>query len=183
MPTIRKKICPACQCICEQVDLYCQRCHTSLARAREIAIPAPQPTYQPQPGERLIVVPPSMAHSDEEYLNLFKRPVLYRAVPNSHDAPQLTTRAVHYQHLGLMALLVACCAFSWSFVMTLSLFMGWRFAWMPTSSLSDVLVPLGYALTLLQLGATYTAFCARDHALYLADLHQKNLAALPFNDV
>jgi len=174
MPTTRKKICPACHYVCEQVDIYCQRCHTSLMRAREIEVSTPPPTYQPHPGERLIVVPPSTAHADEEYLNLFKRPVLYRAVRNAHYAPRLTARAVRYQRMGLVALLIACCAFGWSFVMTVSLFMGWHFAWMP-AAVRDVLVPLGYALTILQLGATYTAFCARDHALYVADLHSKSI--------
>ncbi|MFN5058926.1 MAG: hypothetical protein ACK5GU_03315 [Chloroflexota bacterium] len=180
MSTLRKKMCPACHCVCEHVDSYCQQCHTSLYHAREIDIPAPLPTYQPHPGERLIVVPPSSAHVDEEYLNLFKRPVLYRTVPNYHHTPvhqRLSHRAVRYQRMGLMAFFVACCACGWSFVMTVSVFMGWRFGWMPPPALTDVLVPLGYALTILQLGATYTAFCARDHALYLADMHQKSLAS------
>lgn len=176
MPTTRKKICPACHYVCEQVDLYCQRCHTSLARAREIEISTPQPTYQPHPGERLIVVPPSTAHADEEYLNLFKRPVLYRAVRNAHYAPLLTARAVRYQHMGFVALTAMAIALTCALTMTVCRVAGWEVAWLPPPHLWNTLVPLCYAFTLLQIFATYTALRARDHALYLADMHQKTLA-------
>lgn len=179
MTTIHQKVCPSCACVCAVDRMFCQRCHTSLHRALMIDVPVHLTVDQVQPGERLVVVPPSTARVDEEYLNLFRRPTLYRAtdVTNVSDAlhrtasstQQLAVRALLYQILGFLAIGCATIFFAGAFGMTVSRLFAWRFAWLPPTSMWPILVPLGYGMTILQLLACYTALCARDHALNLRD--------------
>lgn len=183
MSMTRKKICPACKQVCAERDPYCQGCHTSLHNAPSVMIPSSVIVHDPAlHGERFVVIPPVTAHADEEYLNLFKRPVLYRSMPAHLDIPRhkrLADRAVRFQFMGLGALMVACVTFGWSFVMTVCVYLGWQVVWIPFAAWQDVLVPLGYAITILQLGAAYSAFCARDYALNLVDIYQKIPAPQP----
>ena len=185
MSTTRKHICPACKRLCALTDGVCLSCHTSLHHARVISVPVEVVTRDhPLNGERLVVIPPVTAHADDEYLNLFRRPKLYR-IPESYQYPpsdvahvqQLVRMAFHYQYMGFVALIAMVIALTCALTMTVCRAVGWEVAWLPPPHLWDTIVPLGYAFTLLQICATYTALRARDHALYLADLHQKNLAA------
>lgn len=177
MTAIRHKVCPACQRVCAITDAYCLCCHTSLHHAKEIDVPMPQTRQRLSlPDEILVTIPPVTASVDDEYLNLFMRPKLYRRgeaqatmQTDGQDVRHLLERALIYQMLGLLALVSAICFLGMGLMLTLSRMFAWQFNWLPPRSMWPILVPLGYLMTLLQLSATYTALRARDHALFLVE--------------
>lgn len=182
MTTIRHKVCPACQRVCAVMDAYCLSCHTSLHRAKEINIPIQQTRQRSSlPGETFVTIPSVTTRVDDEYLNLFARPKLYRAgeppaalQTDAQYVHQLLRRALIYQLLGLLALVSAICFFGVALLLTISRMVAWEFDWLPPLSMWPILVPLGYLMTLLQLSATYTALRARDHALFLVEYVHRN---------
>jgi hypothetical protein len=177
MTTMRHKVCPACQRVCAITDAYCLRCHTSLHHAKEINIPMQQTRQRSSlPGETFVTIPSETTRVDDEYLNLFTRPKLYRGVEppaalqtDAQYVHHLVRRALIYQLLGLLALFSAICFLSVALMVTISRMFAWQFNWLPPRSMWPILVPLGYLVTLLQLSATYTALRARDHALFLVE--------------
>lgn len=182
MTTMRHKICPTCHRVCAVTDAYCLSCHTSLHHAKDINIPIPQ-ISQPLllPGERLVTIPPVTTSVDDEYLNLFTRPRLYRGAESSammqtdvQNVHRLLKRAFIYQLLGLIAFVSAICFLSVALMLTFTRMFAWQFDWLPPKSMWSMLVPVGYLVTLLQFSATYTALRARDHALFVAEIARRS---------
>lgn len=185
MTTVRHKICPVCRRICASTDAACVKCRTPLGHAKEIDVPAQTiQRHTALHGEPLVMIPPTTARVDDDYLNLFRRPTLYRRA--DAYAPTLTVqtdtqyirtllkRARSYQLFGLVGFVSAIVFFGMAFGMTLGRWFAWQVAWWPPTPLWPILVPLGYLVTVLQLFATYTALRARDHALFLVEYMHRN---------
>lgn len=150
MTTTRHKMCPACHRVCAVTDAYCLSCHTSLHHAKEINIPIPQ-TAQPSllPGETMVTIPPVTISVDDEYLNLFTRPKLYRGAKSSaamqtdaQNVHRLLQRALTYQLLGLLAFVSAICFLGVALMLTLTRMFVWQFDWLPPISMCQCLSPL-----------------------------------------